>query len=1103
MSTNPQEDAERIRLKRLAKLQGATPSSSNPSSAAGSPGPSTPPVAKTPPPKPKVQPTPAPVKRRVEPAAPSPVPLKKPVAKHAHLDLPTWEDETIGSIFNVTLNKEVAEKSAWEVVWLKHLAAELQSESQDPPSPTRLTVDIADRLLIARLELDPQGMSDDLEYLPVLASLPPQLTVFEYLVGCWKRNVAARSALDKKAYPPLEKEHAVSVLEKTRDLIISYTGLTLQEPEMFPQPTGKPLGPPELVAPLISLSSLSAPLLSVASSSQSVLYPSDVEPFLKDLARRFEPDNEIDGILGPVVRELCFHESLFRPEGLAGGDAHWRGIIGGLEALISVKSIAKMIARHEDFDPSTAQAHTIEVVSLLGPLLRLGVFQREWPSIAAAYFMKPKDRPATDMQSAQASLRGTLKNLQSSMFKIFDALVRAGPDSQEAVLQYFAHVISLNVKRAGTHVEPETVATDSFMVNLQAIMLRLCEPFMDANYSKIDRIDPLYYARSNRIDLKEETRINATSSEAEEWREQQQAQVQGQPPKFLSEIFYLTLAMNHYGLQKTISALDELSREHSEITRHLEQLQGDGSWQGTPLQARVEQAINAAKVEQEKLEASQLALQTQLAEPELVFRGISFVNFVSTWLLRFIDPHHAYPNKPIELPLPKEVPFGFRVLPEYIIEDVVDYHSFTIRYVPESYDLSGKIELLTWALTLLTSTWYIKNPFLKSKVIDTLFWASIKYDGRRSVLESLLNSHPTAIKYLMPALIHFYIEVEQTGASSQFYDKFSARRSIASIFRIIWNHPDHRDALKIQARNDMEKFIRFVNLMINDVTYLMDESLTDLAKIHEIQQEMKDTETFSNQPVQYRREREGALRGLERQTSTYTQLNKSTLALLKMFTAETKEPFMAPEIVDRLAAMLDYNLEALAGPRGSNLKVANPEKYKFDPKALLSDILEVFLNLSEQGDFARAVANDGRSYRKELFERAAGIARRTGVKSEDEIEKLRIFVVKVEEMKATLEAEDDLGEIPDEFLDPLMYTLMRDPVILPSSRTTIDRATIKSHLLSDAKDPFNRMPLSLDDVTPDVELKARIDAFLSERKNRSTVYDKPEGDVVNMDGTAD
>lgn len=130
---------------------------------------------------------------------------------------------------------------------------------------------------------------------------------------------------------------------------------------------------------------------------------------------------------------------------------------------------------------------------------------------------------------------------------------------------------------------------------------------------------------------------------------------------------------------------------------------------------------------------------------------------------------------------------------------------------------------------------------------------------------------------------------------------------------------------------------------------------------------------------------------------------------------------MVPEIVDRLAAMLDYNLDALVGPRCQDLRVSNPEKYKFDPKQLLSDLLQVYLNLSDQGEFARAVAADERSYRKELFEKAADIARRKMLKSADEIEKLGLFVLKVEETKATLQAEDDLGDIPDEFLGKSIF----------------------------------------------------------------------------------
>jgi Ubiquitin elongating factor core len=32
------------------------------------------------------------------------------------------------------------------------------------------------------------------------------------------------------------------------------------------------------------------------------------------------------------------------------------------------------------------------------------------------------------------------------------------------------------------------------------------------------------------------------------------------------------------------------------------------------------------------------------------------------------------------LPLPKEVPLDFRVLPEYILEDIIDYFFFAVRY---------------------------------------------------------------------------------------------------------------------------------------------------------------------------------------------------------------------------------------------------------------------------------------------------------------------------------------------------------------------------------------------------------------------------------------
>jgi len=83
-------------------------------------------------------------------------------------------------------------------------------------------------------------------------------------------------------------------------------------------------------------------------------------------------------------------------------------------------------------------------------------------------------------------------------------------------------------------------------------------------------------------------------------------------------------------------------------------------------------------------------------DPELVFRSIGFTNFLSTWLIRQVDPNKTHPNPPaqyvaavafismeadpcLRLPLPQEVPMAFRVLPEYIVEDIVDYLYFAVQ----------------------------------------------------------------------------------------------------------------------------------------------------------------------------------------------------------------------------------------------------------------------------------------------------------------------------------------------------------------------------------------------------------------------------------------
>ena len=65
------------------------------------------------------------------------------------------------------------------------------------------------------------------------------------------------------------------------------------------------------------------------------------------------------------------------------------------------------------------------------------------------------------------------------------------------------------------------------------------------------------------------------------------------------------------------------------------------------------------------------------------------------------------------------------------------------------------------------------------------------------------------------------------------------------------------------------------------------------------------------------------------------------------------------------------------------------------------------------------------------------------------------FKSKIEEMRAPVESDED---IPDELLDPIMGTLIENPVLLPNTDTFIDYDVITNHLLTSSDNPFTRDP---------------------------------------------
>merc|ERR1719411_1920339 len=94
------------------------------------------------------------------------------------------------------------------------------------------------------------------------------------------------------------------------------------------------------------------------------------------------------------------------------------------------------------------------------------------------------------------------------------------------------------------------------------------------------------------------------------------------------------------------------------------------------------------------------------------------------------------------------------------------------------------------------------------------------------------------LSYSFNAFFTIFAEVEQTGASSEFYDKFTIRYHISIILKSMWEQNTHKIAIINESKSG-KQFVKFINMLMNDTTFLLDESMDALKRIHEVQEEMQ------------------------------------------------------------------------------------------------------------------------------------------------------------------------------------------------------------------------------------------------------------------------
>lgn len=119
----------------------------------------------------------------------------------------------------------------------------------------------------------------------------------------------------------------------------------------------------------------------------------------------------------------------------------------------------------------------------------------------------------------------------------------------------------------------------------------------------------------------------------------------------------------------------------------------------------------------------------------------------------------------------------------------------------------------------------------------------------------------------------------------QFYDKFNIRHNIAELLEYLWQVPSHRNVWKkvrvtssliflhvvgqisrlililncnlLQIAKEEEKgvYLNFLNFLVNDSIFLLDESLNKILELKELEAEMSNRVEWERRPANERQER--------------------------------------------------------------------------------------------------------------------------------------------------------------------------------------------------------------------------------------------------------
>lgn len=629
----------------------------------------------------------------------------------------------------------------------------------------------------------------------------------------------------------------------------------------------------------------------------------------------------------------------------------------------------------------------------------------------------------------------TAETLHNQMHTALHNLIKKEKSSEDTALaenfcRFLFMAFRLNQDRMKAQYDEELVATDGYVHNLSRILMCFCVPFADRP-EKLSLVSSSFLENNAYVDFSQFDPVGCKMEYCADAKQEY---------NFINKFFYAKILVNLLSIVNLADSLIENRKYLRNLKNNLRYLNSQGSGEDGLGQLRVQKVELLIRETTSLIEA-----KTAIANSSFVVeQEMKFIFMEIEFIYRLIREERlsSYPAAAVDGLLAKT-------------KMLMGTSKFNSSYC--SYEKFGDAQ----KRMIIFCSKLIRNP-------------SLNVHTKEKALEIVYSFTSMKIPYLegfMGSLIEFYNTVQKSVRSPN--QRLTLRNLVDLILTKALETRAYSDIFRSVGPEEPYRafFIHLVSLLGDTI----EQSLDEIRKIKHAEETLSKLKAEGKSEGEEAAEVHYGMMSSREMASMFFSVVWDTIKLISILFDLNMGIFLDEVILTRFVSMLNGTLMSLTGKKCSGLVIQDMEQVNFRPKELLARIVTFYIGMRDDR-FLTCILGDEGVFKIEMLEKSLQICRKKGTLTNAEISRLTMFINKLRNLPSVKDTSGEF-DIPEEFLDPLTYAPMKEPVILTTSNTRVDRSTAEMILLNDPIDPFTRTPITEENVVPDKDLQERISEY--------------------------